>query len=178
MIDPVHMSKMLSERAVWQDRAAHAGSHLERVVRQVLSECLGLDPEIHISEKPRDFARVYQDRWGAIPDLRVRNEGTGKSIWIEIKQQNAAGNAHERACKYFTPGLLRIAEDIGNVSRPFFFIFAGGMVDDLPKAEKYLAELSTWFDAPGWENRLLMWRQHDPVDLCEWFEDAIRPCLE
>lgn len=178
MTDRFDMSKMLSERAIWQDRAANAGSGLERVVHEVLVECLGLDRDIHINEKPRDFAKVYQGKWGAIPDLSVRNEATGKSIWIEVKQQNAAGNAHERACKYFAPGLLRLGESLGNVARPFFFIFAGGMVDNLPRAEKYVAELSTWFDAPGWENRLLMWRQHDPVDLCQWFEDAIRPSLD
>ncbi len=178
MADRVHMSEMLSERAVWQDRAANAGSRLEKVVHQVFAEYLGLDPEIRIQEKPRDFAKVYQGKWGAIPDLSIRNEASGKSIWIEIKQQNAAGNAHERACKYLSPGLLQLAEGLGNVSRPFFFIFAGGMVDDLPKAEKYMAELSTWFDAPGWEDHLLMWRQHDPVKLCEWFEDAIRPSLD
>ena len=177
MPDSVHMSKMLSERELWQDRAAEAGSHLERVVHEELIAYLGADRPLQIDVKPRDFAKAYANQWGAVPDLAIRN-GDGDSVWIEIKQQNAEGNAHERACKFLSPGLVRRGEEIGNITRPFFFIFAGGMIDHLPKAEKYRAGIATWFDAPGWEDRVLMWREHDPVQLCEWFEGAIRPCLE
>ena len=177
MSDSVHMSRMLSKREIWQDRAAEAGSHLERVVHQALLAYLGENRSLQIDVKPRDFAHAYANKWGAIPDLAIRNR-YGNSVWIEIKQQNAAGNAHERACKFLSPGLVRRGEEIGDVARPFFFIFAGGMIDDLPSAEKYRAAIATWFDAPGWEDRVLRWREHDPVELCEWFEDAIRPCLE
>lgn len=177
MAESTNMSRMLSERAVWQDRANAAGSRLERVVRDVLAEYLASEPRYSIDVKPADLKRLYQGRWGAVPDLAMRNNARGTTVWVEIKQQGAAGNAHERACKYFAPGLVRRAENLANVERPFYFIFAGGIVDTPGKSDKYHAEIETWFDAPGWEDHVLKWVDHDPIALCEWFERSLRPAL-
>ena len=177
MAESTNMSRMLSERAVWQDRANAAGSHLERVVRDVLTTYLVNAPQYSIEVKPRDLAKLYRGQWGAVPDLAVRNADRRSTVWVEIKQQAAAGNAHERACKYLAPGLVRRAERLANVERPFFFVFAGGIVDTPRKSDKYHAEIETWFDAPGWEDHVLRWVEHDPVALCEWFDSAIRRAL-
>ena len=174
MTESTNMSRMLSQRAVWQDRANADGARLERIVRDVLNEYLSEDLRYVIDVKPDDLAHIYDNRWGAVPDLAIRNPESGKSIWIEIKRQNPRGNAHERACKYFSPGLVRIAEGLAYVVRPFYFVFAGGLVD----SPKYRAEISTWFDADGWRDHVLMWTDHDPVSLCQWFEHAIRPALD
>lgn len=177
MAESTNMSRMLSERPAWQDRANRAGSHLERVVRDVLVTYLADTRQYSIDVKPRDLAKLYRGQWGAVPDLAVRNAARGTTVWVEIKQQAAAGNAHERACKFLAPGLVRRAEELANVERPFYFVFAGGIVDTPDKSDKYHAEIETWFDAPGWEDHVLKWVDHDPIALCEWFEQSIRPAL-
>ena len=165
---------MLSERDVWQDRANEDGSRLEEVVLEILNSYLGSSSGYRIEKKPRHLAKAYAGQWGAVPDLSVENIRNKRIVWIEIKRQNAKGNAHERACKYFTPGMLAKGRELGGVARPYFFVFSGPMVT----APKYSAELDTWFDSDGWRDHLLKWRQHDPVELCEWFDDAIRPSLD
>lgn len=173
-----NMSRMLSERAVWQDRANSAGSDLERVVHDVLAEYLQGDDSYSLEVKPKHLRGAYRERWGPVPDLAIGNRVTGKRIWIEIKQQNAAGNAHERACKFLSPGLVRYGADLAGVPRPFFFIFAGGIVDTPEKSDKYHAEIDRWFDADGWHDHVLKWRNHDPVSLCQWFTESILPVIE
>lgn len=177
MAEPTNMSQMLSEREVWQDRANKAGSQLERVVHDILVAYLADMSQYAIDVKPRDLAKLYHGRWGAVPDLAVRNTARDRTVWLEIKRQKAEGNAHERACKYFAPGLVRRAEKLANVERPFYFVFAGGIVDTPGKSDKFHAEIETWFDAPGWEDHVLKWVKHDPVALCQWFEQSIRPVL-
>ena len=219
MAEPTNMSmsRMLSERAVWQDRANADGAQLERVVRDVLVAYLGDMPQYEVDDKPKDLKQIYREKqdvdpdpanWidrplrslsapgidpdltnriarsqrplsalGVEPDLAIRNRAKGATIWVEIKRQEAKGNVYERACKYLAPGLVRRAEELTNVKRPFYFIFAGGMVDTPGKSDKYHAAIDTWFDAPGWEDHVLKWVDHDPVALCEWFEQSIRPAL-
>ena len=177
MAESTNMSRMLSERAIWQDRANADGARLEQVVHDVLVAHLRETSLYSIDVKPRDLAKLYRGRWGAVPDLAVRNTALDKTVWLEIKRQKAEGNVYERACKFLAPGLVRRAEALANVERPFYFVFAGGMVDTLGKSDKYHAAIETWFDAPGWEDHVLKWVNHDPVALCEWFEQSIRPAL-
>ena len=91
-----------------------------------------------IIDKPKQFQRVYEGwplpsnelkqiynpkkpyRHGFKPDYSIRNMKTEKTIFIEVKRQDGwvkgltrsagRGNAHERFCKYFTPGLQKILE--------------------------------------------------------------------
>lgn len=177
MAEPTNMSRMLSERAIWQDRANADGARLEQVVHDVLVAYLREASPYSIDVKPRDLAKLYRSQWGAVPDLAVRNTDRDTTVWLEIKRQQAGGNAHERACKYFAPGLVRRAEKLANVERPFYFIFSGGIMDTPGKSDKYHAEIETWFDAPGWEDHVLKWVNRDPVALCEWFEQSIRAAL-
>ena len=55
--------------------------------------------------------------WGITPDFAIRNKKTGKILFGEIKRQDGwvegkspsagRGNAHERLCKLFTPGIIK-----------------------------------------------------------------------
>ena len=148
---------------------ANWAARTQRVLR-----ALGVDPDL-ANRVARPQRRLHA--LGVEPDLAIRNRAKGTKIWVEIKWQKAEGNAHERACKYFAPGLVSRAETLANVVRPFYFVFAGGMVDTPGKSDKYHAAIETWFDAPGWEDHVLKWVDHDPVALCEWFEQSIRPAL-
>lgn len=172
------MRAMLSDRDIWQDRASADGAKLEEIVAEMLATALADLPQFHVARRPRDLANLYEGRWGAIPDLSISNIATSKKVWVEIKRQQAAGNAHERACKYLAPGMLQHGERISGVPRPFFFIFANGIADNPDKSAKYRAEISTWFDAPGWSDHVLIWQNHDLVDLLDFFERGIRSSLE
>ena len=217
MAESTNMSRMLSERPVWQGPARRAGSHLEREVRCILVEHLADMSQYEVNDKPEDLKQIYRKKQGVDPDLAnqvartqrrlrvlgvrrdlvnrvvrpqrrlralgvepdlaIRNLVEGTKIWVEIKWQKAEGNAHERACKYFAPGLISRAEKLANVDRPFYFIFAGEMVDTPGKSDRYHAEIDTWFDTDDWRDHVLKWVNHDRDALCEWFEQSIRPAL-
>ena len=217
MAESTNMSRMPSERAIWQGGARRAGSRLEREVRCILVEHLADMSQYKIDDKPTDLKQIYRDEQGVDPDLAnraartqrvlralgvdpdlanrvvrpqrrlralgvepdlaIRNRAKGTKIWVEIKWQKAEGNAHERACKYFAPGLVSRAETLANVDRPFYFIFAGGMVDTPGKSDRYHAEIDTWFDTDDWRDHVLKWVNHDREALREWFEQSIRPAL-
>ena len=144
------ISKMLSNRKIWQDRANSDGIYLENIVREILEEFTQGDHLIIIQKRPHDLKGIYDGRRGTVPDIAIRNKQNRKSVYLEVKQQGAQGNAHERACKFFAPGILGKAEKISNTERPFYFIFAGGMIDDPDKSGKYHAEIDTYVNAPGW----------------------------
>lgn len=62
---------------------------------------------------------------GVFPDYSITNTETNKTIYIEVKRQDGwvegkdrsagRGNAHERSCKFFTPGLLKVLRQKGNI---------------------------------------------------------------
>jgi hypothetical protein len=80
---------------------------------------------------------------GVFPDFAIDNKKTGKTIYVEVKRQDGwvenkkrsagRGNAHERLCKYFTPGLLQILRKQGKIEEPnlpFWIIFQGDITRD------------------------------------------------
>lgn len=75
---------------------------------------------VHLSKK--ELSEIYTPneiikKHGIQPDGAIVNTRTNKTIFVEIKRQDGwvegkprsagRGNAHERLCKYFTPGLLK-----------------------------------------------------------------------
>ena len=80
---------------------------------------------------------------GMIPDGQIRNKLTGKSVLIEDKKQNDAGNAHERACKYGVPKIQKaIQEKLGVTGPPVVWIFAGACTT----SDKYILEFAACFE--------------------------------
>ena len=69
--------------------------------------------------------------WGVSPDFSITNIKTGKTLFGEIKRQDGwvegkdpsagRGNAHERMCKLFTPGLLKAYRQIGKITDTWSF---------------------------------------------------------
>lgn len=73
--------------------------------------------------------RTAQSRgWGVSPDFSIRNKKTGKILFGEIKRQDGwvegkdpsagRGNAHERMCKLFTPGLMKKYRELSGITDP------------------------------------------------------------
>ena len=106
---------------------------------------------------------------GIIPDYAIRNSKTGKTLYIEVKRQDGwvegkepkdgRGNAHERSCKFFTPGLLKILRQHGKLGDdflPFWVVFQGDITRDPKRVreitlwyEKYAEHFFMWYDAAG-----------------------------
>lgn len=104
--------------------------------------------EIYTPEKPIT-------KHGVFPDYAIDNTKTNKTIYIEVKLQDGLveggkradgrGNAHERSCKFFTPGLLKILRQKGNLDEsvlPFWTVFQG----DITRDPCRVREITCWYD--------------------------------
>jgi hypothetical protein len=125
--------------------------------------------------------------WGVSPDFAIENIITGKILFGEIKRQDGwvegvspsagRGNAHERACKLFTPGLLAEYRRIGNITNdeilPFWVVFQG----DITRDPKRVREIKFWFDR--FQDNYYMWRPKSSSDLLvKHFDEKLKKYLD
>ncbi len=125
--------------------------------------------------------------WGVSPDFSIKNTKTGKILFGEIKRQDGwvegkdpsagRGNAHERMCKLFTPGLMKAYRQIGKITDtsilPFWVVLEGDITRD-PKRNR---EISFWFDE--YEKNFFMWRPDMSDDeLVKHFNKYLKKYLE
>ena len=124
-------------------------------------------------------------KWGISMDFAIRNKENGKILFGEIKRQDGwventepkagRGNAHERSCKYFTPGLFRIIRKAGNLSEeilPFWVIYVGDITRD-PKRNR---EIAFWFQE--YTKNYFMWQNTDDENsLLVFFKNNLLPYL-
>lgn len=133
-------------------------------------------PDIDISKK----------KWGVSPDFAIINNKTQKILfgeikrqdgWVEGKSPNAGrGNAHERLCKLFTPGLLKAYKAISKIDDqnflPFWVVFQG----DITRDPKRVREITYWFDT--YKRNYFFWRPTmTDQDLIQFFEKWIKQYL-
>ena len=125
---------------------------------ETLSQIFNPDDEVMKNAQSRG--------WGVSPDFSITNKKTGKILFGEIKRQDGwvegknpsagRGNAHERMCKLFTPGLMKAYREIGGIMDtsilPFWVIFEGNITRD-PKRNR---EILFWFDE--YDKNFFMWR--------------------
>ena len=155
----------LSERTKWQDKAALGGLGREETAKKILGACLLENPTYLVEERPKYLLAIYNNQWGIQPDFSIKNRETGNIAFFETKRQGTGGNAHERACKYFAPGIQGACAEIAGFEFPFFFIFMNGLTTD-PKKR---AEITKWFDADGYRDRCLLWGDRNLETLIDWF---------
>ena len=111
---------------------------------------------------------------GIIPDLQIRNKKTGRLHFVEVKNQNDSGNAHERCGKYATDIVHHMKVRMGQLTHPISYIFGGAMV----RKRKYILELKACYSllAPG---HLVMLDKDDNKDkILAWFNTVVRPNLD
>lgn len=171
----------LEGREEWQGEAGARGMKAEDVFHIIMTLYLR-ETEFEVTKKPRSLQGIYGRHvrtgrsHGIIPESEIRNVRNGKMIWVEIKRQRAAGNAHERACKYFMPGIVESARNIGGHSEdviPFWLIFTNGIAT----SPRYRQEILHWFC--GREENLLLWESlSDREVIVEHFERHIKPLIE
>lgn len=110
---------------------------------------------------------------GCIPDVKIKARTSGHVYFVECKQQNDAGNAHERCAKYATASILgHIKRKLGVDYHPIGYAFSGALVDK----RKYVVELQATFAFA--KDHLFLWKKERPVDaLIAWLDRVIVPLL-
>lgn len=191
-------------RRKWQDYGGSHATEAEHSFIEVFTKLFeGTDYEV-ISQ-PTMFKSLYVDvelskdeleaiytpdepitKHGIQPDGAIRNKKTDKTIFVEIKRQDGwvegkprsagRGNAHERLCKYFTPGLLAKLRETGKIESPnlpFWIVFQG----DITRDPCRVREITYWFAEH--KANYFFWRNtKNPDELTTHFRKYIYPLLE
>ena len=124
-------------------------------------------------------------KWGIRMDFAIRNLKNDKSLFGEIKRQDGwiestnmqagRGNAHERSCKYFTPGLMRLLREKSGLSDeilPFWLV----IVVDITRDPRRNREIAFWFQE--YTKNYFMWRDTKDVGtLLDFFENNLLPYM-
>jgi hypothetical protein len=162
----------LRNRETWQDYSGvNAGGAEKRFYGAFSRYFQGSD--FRIREKPAEFKDIYINvplpqevldkiyqpdepiiHHGIIPDYAIDNLVSKKTLYVEVKRQDGwvegkprsagRGNAHERACKLFTPGLINILRAYGHIAEPalpFWVVFQG----DIARDPCRVREIHCWF---------------------------------
>lgn len=130
---------------------------------------------------------LTKTQWGVSPDFAIKNVETYKILFGEIKRQDGwvegknpsagRGNAHERSCKLFTPGLMKIYRQIGKIESsnilPFWVVFEG----DITRDPKRVREVKFWYDI--YQDNYFMWRPGETgISLVEHFNNKLKKYLD
>ncbi len=190
-------------RKKWQDYSNKSAMAAEYNFFDTFSYIFN-DTEFLITSKPKEFNNIYADvklskieiaeiydpgypiiRHGFYPDYSIQNIDSGKTMYVEVKRQDGwvegktrhdgRGNAHERLCKYFTPGLLKIVRKQGNINSkylPFWIIFSG----DITRDPCRVREIRCWFQE--YNANLFFWRNASNTEkLVTHFIKYIKPII-
>jgi hypothetical protein len=190
-------------RRKWQDYSGTNAGSAERDFHITFHDFFQ-GTEFIIRSHPNDFDKVYVNvplsssvqqeiytpsdpitKHGVKPDYSITNTETGKTIYIEVKRQDGwvegkprsagRGNAHERSCKFFTPGLIKVLREkgrLGNDVLPFWTVFQG----DITRDPCRVREITLWYDT--YTDHYFFWRDSKNADpLIEHFISKIRPLL-
>ncbi|WP_083386382.1 MunI family type II restriction endonuclease [Acidithiobacillus ferrivorans] len=190
-------------RKKWQDYSGINASAAENDFYTAFHDFFE-ETEFTIRAQPNEFNKIYIDvelpeevlseiynppkpikRHGVFPDYAIGNGITGKTIYIEVKRQDGwveggkrsdgRGNAHERSCKFFTPGLLKKLREHGHLGDsvlPFWTVFQGNITRDPCRVR----EVTSWYE--GYEDHFFFWRDtRDSKPLLEHFINHIMPLL-
>ena len=191
-------------RKKWQDYSGKKAGSAERNFSETFT-ALFEETEYSIRHQPKEFSKIYVDvplsekelgeiytpdievtRHGVFPDYAITNSETNKTIYVEVKRQDGwvegksrsagRGNAHERSCKFFTPGLQKILRRQGNLGEgvlPFWTVFQG----DITRDPCRVREITCWYD--DLDAHFFFWRDStNPEPLIEHFLEKIKPLLD
>ncbi len=193
----------LRKRKIWQDVSGGKAGIAEKSFYEVfLHYFKGSD--FQIRKKPKEFNNLYYKikldkdvlseiytpntkKWrnGIVPDYAIENVKTKKILYIEVKRQDGwvegklrnagRGNAHERSCKLFTPGLLKILKKHGKLGKnvlPFWVVFQG----DITRDPCRVREVTCWYGKHS--AHFFMWRnQANEKPLINHFNSKLKHLL-
>lgn len=125
--------------------------------------------------------------WGVSPDFSITNIKTGKTLFGEIKRQDGwvegkdpsagRGNAHERMCKLFSPGLMKAYREFSKITNPEILPFWVVLEGDITRDPKRNREITFWFDK--YDKNFFMWRPGESGNaLVEHFNKYLKQYLD
>ena len=195
--------KDLSGREIWQDYSGFNAKEAEDNFFKVFSMHFQ-GTNFCVEPKPKEMKKIYVDfkldpqtieeiynpnfeikTHGISPDYCIRNIKTKKNLYVEVKRQDGwvegkersagRGNAHERSCKFFTPGLQKVLYKYSNINPPelpFWVVFIG----DITRDPCRVREISLWYS--GVEKNMFFWRDQNKKDpLIQHFELHLKHLL-
>ena len=182
------MAENLRKRDTWQDKSGPKGEVAETKFEVVFLREFN-NTVYEIRKKPEEFRSIYSKnpKHGIIIDYAICNTKNNKTLYVEIKRQDGwipgfnlpkdgRGNAHERLCKFFTPGLLKIMRKkahLNNDVLPFWVVFQGNITKD-PKRQN---EINFWFDE--FNPHVFFWKNvSDSQVILNHFNRYLKPLLE
>ncbi len=193
----------LSERDAWQGVGGTKATDAEHSFYSAFQKLFD-GTSYTVTPRPKELRQIYVDvflsddtlseiyipdepikKHGITPDYKITNIKTGKILYVEVKRQDGwvegkprsagRGNAHERCCKYFTPGLLKILRRKSGIKEPdlpFWTVFQGNITRDPCRVR----EIAFWFDE--FPHHYFFWRNtKDPRPLLEHFEKKLKHLL-
>lgn len=129
---------------------------------RALSEIL--DPlEWRITDHPRDLARMFEGRYGIVPEASIIYKPTGRVMYFEVKKQGPAGNADERAAKHHT---VQFYKDLHEVTGLDYHPFVTVMCESLATMERYTLKHPHFFEP----DHYFCWVDYDLNLLAEFLE--------
>lgn len=199
--------RALSGRENWQEQGGTKAAQAEKNLYEVFREHFkGTEYKLHEKpthlknlyaniELPEEVIKqifnpkidLKTTKWGVSPDFAIENTKSKKILFGEIKRQDGwvegkdpsagRGNAHERLCKLFTPGLLKAYRKVGGIDSkeilPFWVVFEGDITRD-PKRNR---EVAFWFDT--YTSNYFMWRPNmTEKEIIEHFELYLKKYLD
>lgn len=165
-------SEHLSKRKNWQKIANLGGTGKEDVVFSILK---ALFIGNKICEVVKERILIYENGRGVKPDCMIRNTNNGKMILIEVKNQGKSGNAHERLCRNYMPGIQNELEKQCGFRYPFFTICTNGLATDPHKSQ----EITKWFDSDELKDRLFLFKdKNKPETIINYFKKIVLKYLD
>lgn len=196
-------TKELRKRKIWQDTSGGKAGIAEKNFYQVFSQHFE-GSDFRIRKNPKEFNNIYFNvklskkvlaeiytpdvkkwRHGIKPDYAIDNTKTQKTLYVEVKRQDGwvegkprstgRGNAHERSCKFFTPGLLRLLRKHGKLGDnvlPFWVVFQG----DITRDPCRVREITFWY--AEYSAHFFFWRNSaDDKSLINHFDKKLKYLL-
>lgn len=192
----------LRQRVNWQTQSGGKACSAESIFFKTLKDEFD-GGDFCVQSKPSEFSDIYSSvrlpqpvldaiyqpertwRHGIRPDYAIRNKSTDKTLYVEVKRQDGwvegkkpsagRGNAHERSCKYFAPGLLRVMRQHGKLGEgvlPFWVVFQG----DITRDPKRVREITLWYE--GYCDHFFFWiNPNEPRPLLDHFNRKLKPLL-
>ena len=144
----------LSNRTNWQMGARIVGDAAEQTFASKIAPFLSSN--YLVEPKPAKL-KIYSDNKGIVLDTKITNTKTGLSLYVENKQGNNGGNAHERVYKFLsTPLKELVREQYNTVEQPFFLVFSGRTF----QGQKYKDEINLLLKD---ENYVIMDMDYDNI---------------
>ena len=196
-------SNELRTRTIWQDRSGFLAGKAEHSFHNVFIEAFK-GSNFSVRANPQEFNKIYVDfplsekvkreiytpdtpikKHGITPDYAIDHIESKKTLYVEVKRQDGwvegkprsagRGNAHERSCKYFTPGLLKLLREQGGMGSeclPFWTVFIG----DISRDPCRVREVTCWFDE--FSEHFFFWRDMTSPDLIiDHFDQRLKHLL-